>query len=187
MLKIVTAPNSVLSEKAKPVSKIDKDTLRLIKGMKETLASTKDPEGVGLAAPQVGKSLQIFIVQPTKKSKVDVFINPVIQTLSKTKQFRPPAQTSTKASKQTKLEGCLSLLNIWGEVKRHSSLVLSYLDEKGHLHTNTFDGLLATIIQHEYDHLQGILFPKKVLEQKGDLYKSHKNEKNEDVFDKIEL
>jgi Glu-tRNA(Gln) amidotransferase subunit E-like FAD-binding protein len=87
----------------------------------------------------------------------------------------------------TKLEGCLSLPNIWGEIARKPSITLSYLDKKGKNHTKTFKGLFSVIIQHEVDHLNGILFPKKVLEQKGKLYKSHKNEKGEDVFEKIEI
>lgn len=187
MLKIITAPNSILSQTAKPVTKIDKSIPKLIEEMKQALLEAKDPEGVGLAAPQVGKSLQIFLAKPSDKLDFMVFINPeIIERSSKVDYVkRPKKDASEKASK--KLEGCLSLPAIWGPVLRSSSLILSYLDEHGKSHKKKFSNFLATIIQHELDHLNGVLFPKKVLEQKGKLYKSKKNEKGEDVFEEIEI
>lgn len=194
MFKIVTAPNSVLSDIAKPISKVDSSVTKIIEGMKETLAATKDPKGVGLAAPQVGKSLRIFLAKPTDNSKVLVFINPeIISRGDATKEAGLPTVASakegprkkSKASK--KLEGCLSLPTIWGPVLRAQSLTLSYLDELGSKHTKAFNGFMATIIQHETDHLNGVLFPKRVLEQKGILYKSSKNAKGEDEFEEIEI
>lgn len=187
MLKIVTAPNPALSAVAKPVSRVDASVIKIIEEMKRTLDATSDPKGVGLAAPQVGRSLRIFIAKPTDKSKVLVFINPEITEKSSEVDYvkRPKKDASKKASK--KLEGCLSLPTIWGPVLRASSLTLSYLDEQGKRHEQKFSNFLATIIQHETDHLDGILFPKRVLEQKGTLYKSHKNEKNEDEFEEIEI
>jgi len=183
-MKIVQAPEAVLSQKAQEIKKIDKQILNLIEEMKQTLLAAKDPEGVGLAAPQVGKSLQLFIAKPTPKSPILVFINPVLESSSDqlTSLKRPKSSKSP-----AKLEGCLSLQDIWGVVKRKPSLTLSYMDEKGEKHTERFTGFLATIIQHETDHLNGVLFPKRVLEQKGKLYKSHKNEKNEDEFEEIEI
>jgi peptide deformylase len=187
VLKIVTAPNPVLSNIAKPVSKVDSSVVKIIEEMKKTLLKTTDPKGVGLAAPQVGKSLRIFIAKPTDKSEILVFINPEIieQSLELSYIKRPKKDLSKKASK--KLEGCLSLPAIWGPVLRASSLTLSYLDEQGKHHEGKFSNFLATIIQHETDHLNGVLFPKRVLEQKGILYKSHKNEKGEDEFEEIEI
>lgn len=186
MIKIVTAPNPVLSSVAKPITKIEKSVLDLIEEMKQTLAATKDPEGVGLAAPQIGKSLQIFIAKPTQKSPFLVFINPVIKSKSeKLVPLKRPKGSS--ASDRGKLEGCLSLVNIWGVVLRSPFVELEYLDETSKFHRRKFSGFLATIVQHETDHLNGELFPKRVLEQKGKLYKSHKNEKGEDEFEEIEL
>lgn len=187
MFKIVTAPNPVLSDIAKPISRVDSSVIAVVKEMKKTLAATTDPKGVGLAAPQVGKSMRIFIAKPTDKSDVIVFINPkILQKSSKVDYVkRPKKDTSKKASK--KLEGCLSLPTVWGPVLRSSSLTLSYLDEFGKTHKQKFNGFLSTIVQHEMDHLDGILFPKRVLEQKGILYKSSKNEKNEDIFEEIEI
>lgn len=181
MLEIVKAPHSILSQKTKPVAKIDNGILKLIEQMKKSLDSATDPIGVGLAAPQIGKSLKIFIAKPGAKSKVLTFINPrVIKSA--------PVSTIDGFDKKTrKLEGCLSLLNIWGSVERFDSVWISYLDETGKKHNRRFDGFLATILQHEIDHLDGILFPKRVLEQKGTLYKSEKDEKGEDIFEEIKL
>ncbi|OGH38078.1 MAG: peptide deformylase [Candidatus Levybacteria bacterium RIFCSPLOWO2_01_FULL_38_21] len=187
MIKIITAPSEVLSQKAEPVKKIDK---KLIDEMKQALLLAKDPEGVGLAAPQVGKPLSIFVIKPTPKSPIKVFINPKIvlsikyQVLSK--KSDPIPNTKYKIQ-NTRLEGCLSLPNIWGQVKRKPSLTLEYIDEKGKNHTKIFKGFMATIIQHEIDHLSGVLFTERVLEQNGQFYKSHKNEKGEDEFEEIEL
>lgn len=180
MLEIVKAPNSVLSQKAKKVAKVDKLVLKLINDMEEALMAATDPVGVGLAAPQVGKSLQLFIAKPSKKSKLMVFINPrIIKKINKEKEI--------KKEEHKKLEGCLSLVNIWGEVERFDSIWVAYTDENGKTHSRRFEGFIATIIQHEIDHLNGILFPRRVLEQKGTLYKSEKDEKGEDVFEEIKL
>jgi peptide deformylase len=191
MLKIVNAPNSVLSQKAKRIAKVDKAVSRLIAGMTEAMEAATDPIGVGLAAPQVGKSLRLFIAKPTQKSKILVFINPKIvkkeNKLNKAAHEPSKRETVSDTEKHKKLEGCLSLLNIWGEVERFDSIWLSFLDETGKKHNRRFDGFMATIIQHEVDHLDGILFPKRVLEQKGTLYKSEKDEEGHDVFEELKI
>ncbi len=186
MVEIVTAPATVLSEKAKPVKKIDPEIKKIINNMIIALNSASDPVGVGLAAPQIGLSLQIFITKPLPNSKIQVFINPKI--ISKGIDAKTEIIKSKKAKQEDlKLEGCLSLPNIWGEVKRKPTITISYLDETGKKYKKTFKGFMAIIIQHEMDHLNGVLFPKKVLEQKGTLYKSTKGEKNEDVFEEISV
>ncbi len=184
MLPIVKAPHSVLSSQAELVKTIDHGVKKLIEEMKDTLLNTHDPEGVGLAAPQVGKSLQLFLAKPTVKSPFLVFINPKIINESETMQ---ELKRPKKSNAPGKLEGCLSLVDIWGIVRRHSAITVSYTDETGKQHTKKFTGFLATIIQHETDHLHGILFPKRVLEQQGKLYKSHKNKKAEDEFEEITI
>ena len=184
MLPIVKAPNDVLSAQAKPIEKIDKNISVLIEEMKQTLLNTHDPEGVGLAAPQVGKSLSLFLAKPTAKAPFLVCINPKVISESETMQeLGRPKRSKAPA----KLEGCLSLQDVWGTVRRHKTITISYLDETGKSHTKTFTGFLATIIQHETDHLHGILFPRRVFEQQGKLYKSKKNKKGEDEFEPIEL
>jgi peptide deformylase len=180
MLQIVTAPNPVLSTKAKSVAKVDRAILNLLSQMEESLDKATDPIGVGLAAPQIGKSLDIFITKPTAKSKMLVFINPKIMD-------RMPLLTEKDEKKPYKLEGCLSLINIWGEVQRSPEITVAYQDETGKTHKRKFTGFMATIIQHEVDHLNGILFPKRVLEQKGTLYQSSKNSKGEDEFEELKI
>lgn len=181
MLPIVNAPHSVLSEKSKPIKKIDSGIIKLISDMKDTLLSAKDPIGVGLAAPQVGKSLQLFITKPTQNSPFTVFINPKMKILKE-------AIIKKKTKKSgNKLEGCLSLPLIWGEVERGPIVEVSYQDESGKEKNKIFKGFMAVIIQHEMDHLNGVLFPKRVLEQKGKLYKSEKDEKGQEIFNEINI
>jgi peptide deformylase len=188
MFKIVQSPDPVLAKVAQKIPKIDKTIHDLIKDMIVTLEAQTDPEGVGLAAPQIGKSLQLFIIKENPDSPVSVFINPAITLES----FAIPTPTDAtgkdkKKKKETKLEGCLSLQDIWGVVHRSPKVTITYQNEKGENKTETYDGFFATIIQHEYDHLQGILFPRRVLEQKGKLYKSTKEKNGENIFEEIEL
>jgi peptide deformylase len=191
-MKIVQAPNTVLSSVAKPVGKIDKSIKDLLKDMEVALASASDPEGVGLAAPQIGKSLQIFLVKETPDAQLKVFINPKIENfkdkpVEKTEPKPDKKEKKTRKEKGVQLEGCLSLKDIWGVVKRHDEVTVSYKDENGTKHTKTFDGFMSIIIQHETDHLNGILFPKRVLEQNQKLYQSVKNKKGETEFEELEI
>lgn len=182
MSKIISAPNPVLSQKAPEFvfGRDDKNLPDLLKQMEKALLEASDPKGVGLAAPQIGKSIAIFMTKPTEKSKITVFINPKIVESSEIEKKDPKIKVK-------KLEGCLSLPNIWGEVLRAPTVTLSYSDTTGKKFTKKFTGFMATIVQHETDHLNGILFPKHVIEQSGKLYKSHKDENNEDEFEEIEL
>lgn len=186
MLPIVQAPQTVLSTTAKPVGVIDKSITDLIGKMTDSLLHAKDPEGIGLAAPQIGKSLQLFIIKESPKDPLMVFINPVL-TIPKGIVLPTNEDGKDKEHQEVKLEGCLSLQDVWGIVHRYPEVELSYLDETGTPHKKRFNGFFATIIQHEYDHLQGILFPRRVLEQKGQLYKSVKNKKGEVEFEEIAL
>jgi peptide deformylase len=181
ILPIVKAPHPVLAKQAAPVKKIDKDILALVENMKETLLSCHDPEGIGLAAPQIGESLQLFIVKEDTNEPFFVFINPTI-VLSPLE----PKSASSKKEKE-KLEGCLSLGDVWGVVKRSPRLTCSWTDTTGLMHTQEFSGFFATIIQHEYDHLQGILFPKRTIEQNGRLYRTRKTQDGEEEFVPINL
>lgn len=190
MLKILQSPSPVLSQKAKPVPHIDKSIHHLLQEMEITLAHAKDPEGVGLAAPQIGKSLQIFIVRESPDAPLLTFINPKIEEFFAMPEEKKQAEELAKKSEKKKgvqLEGCLSLKDIWGVVTRHYGVVLSYQDEHGKKHHKKFEGFLATIIQHECDHLNGILFPKRVLEQNNPLYRSIKNAEGETEFEEIEI
>lgn len=179
-MQILSAPSEVLSQKAASVKKIDKSILSLIEQMIRAMERASDPVGVGLAAPQVGKSLQIFIAKPKINSPVFIFINPKIV-------WEKPVEKGKRQKYAKKLEGCLSLKDIWGEVERFPQIRLQYLDGKARKHTKNFSGFLGTIIQHEFDHLNGILFPKRVLEQKGTLYKSTKDKKGKDIFEELKI
>ena len=181
MLRIIRAPHEVLSQSANPVEKIDKKILALIDEMKKTLNRQRNPQGVGLAAPQIGYSLKIFITKPIPKSVIRVFINPEITWVSED-------LTSSDPDSKNPLEGCLSLPKIWGPVKRHKSLKLRYLTPDGKTHEELLKDFLAVIIQHEMDHLEGRLFTQKVLEQKGKLYQVvGKNENGGDILEEIGL
>lgn len=180
MLEILNAPNTVLSTKALPIEKVDSSVRKLIAEMTKSMEAATDPVGVGLAAPQVGVGLALFITKPTPKSKVGVFINPKIVESA-------PMPPKPKIKKPKKLEGCLSLKDIWGEVERFPKVTMQFIDEKGAEHTKTFTGFMSTIVQHEVDHLEGILFPKRVLEQKGILYHSKKDEDGNDEFVEIKI
>lgn len=167
-MKILTVPAPILNQTAKPVVKIDKRIQQLVKEMINLLDRQTDPIGVGLAAPQVGIPLQLFIIKPTKKAKPQVFINPSIKKTVFTKDTLQ--KNKAKKTKKNQLEGCLSIPKIWGRVKRAQKVLLDYQTLSGEKKSTWFSGFKATIIQHEVDHLKGILFPQRVLEQKSNLY-----------------
>ncbi len=165
--KIVLAPKNILDKPTKPIKKIDKRIKKIIKDMIETLEKQSNPSGVGLAANQIGLNLSIFITKPTEQSSVNVFINPKILKIQKNK----------KKKKQDKaLEGCLSLPKIWALIKRADKVYLKYQNKNGEMKKRWFQGFEAVIIQHEVDHLQGILFTQRALEQKQNLYEEKKGQ-----------
>ena len=150
--------------------------------MEKILIAQTDPPGVGLAANQVGENLSLFIIKPSEKAKIKVFINPRI--VSRTDPFKdsPKRVSPYKKKKRVKLEGCLSIPRIWGPVKRAGRIFLHYQDSTGKKYLKWFSGFEATVIQHEIDHLNGIAFTQRAVEQKGQLYKEEDGELN-----KIEL
>jgi peptide deformylase len=179
MKSIVKVPNAVLTKPSQPITRFDTKLLQLIEEMKRTLKATKNPKGVGLAAPQIGEGYRIFITRPHDRDQIRVFINPEIK--------ESKGATDGVPERDNKLEGCLSIPNIWGKVARAKSIVLTYQDEKGDTHTETFNGFIATIIQHETDHINGTLFTHRVLEQKGTFYQSTKDSHGKDILEEIEL
>ncbi len=178
MLKIITVPNNILSSPTKFVTKIDDKIKKIVFDMEKVLVAQDDPPGVGLAANQVGLDLSIFIIKPTAKSSVKVFINPKIL---KSKILNPKSQTNPKSKikkskKKIKLEGCLSIPRIWGPVKHSDRIFLHYQDLTGKEHLKWFTGFEAIIIQHEVDHLKGIVFTQRSVEQKGQLFREENDE-----------
>jgi peptide deformylase len=162
--KILQSGDSILRQKAKRVGKIDKKILEVITDLKDTLKIQKEPEGVGLAAPQIGKSLQIFLAD--YKDFKRVVINPKIVSIE-----GPKKEVKKKREKNEILEGCLSLPYYYGPLKRAEKVVLEYMDEEGNQKLETFLNFDAQIILHEIDHLNGILFIDRLLEDKKPLYK----------------
>ncbi len=166
-MKLVDISHPALLEKAQRVTKIDANIKKILSGMKRVLQ--RADIGIGLAAPQVGVSYQIFLVSPNmpdatdkKNEPIDVYINPKIIARSN------PIHSKGKKT----LEGCLSIPEVWGPVARSKKITLQYEDENGKKHTKKFEGYIATIIQHEVDHLEGTLFTHRVMEQGENLYKT---------------
>ena len=188
MKPIVKVPSNILTIPAAEVTKFDKKLVRLISDMRVALITTTNPKGVGLAAPQVGISSRIFLTRPHENSIIRVFINPKI--VKQSDQITDGPLRLSEASvpgRDNKLEGCLSIPNIWGKVNRAETITLAYQDEAGTKHIEEFHGFLATIIQHETDHVNGILFTHRVLEQKQSLYQSAKDENGKEILEEIEL
>jgi peptide deformylase len=159
VMEIVDAKDPNLRKKSKPVKKIDKKIKSLIQEMKKTLITQNDPEGVGLAAPQVGKNIRLFLMKPDKD--IIVVINPKVISKSKEK---------TKQNKEPLMEGCLSLPHFYSPIDRYTKITIQYQDENGKIQKKSFQGYEAQIVQHEIDHLNGVIFVDKVLKQKKPLY-----------------
>ena len=140
MMNIVTLGNDILRAKAEPVKNIDGNTAKIAVDMLETLLAAR---GLGLAGPQVGIGERIFVVH-INDDVPRVFINPEILEAS-------PDITKYE-------EGCLSIPGIWANVQRPSALRIQAWNEKGKAFTLEADDLLARVIQHEFDHLNGVLF-----------------------------
>lgn len=168
MLKIVQVPNDILTSPSTPVKNINDSILKLVEEMKITLNALTELIGVGLAAPQVGSDLSLFIMKPTRRSEVNTFINPKIITLSPIplKKKTP----SKKKKKSSRFEGCLSIPKIWSPIKRSSKALIEYQTLEGIWKKEWFSGFRAVIVQHEIDHLNGVLFTQRALEQKTPLY-----------------
>jgi len=162
--KILLSSDPLLRRKSKPVRKIDKKIKDLIKDLKDTLNVQKDPEGVGLAAPQIGKNIRIFVAKYKNFEKI--VINPEIVKIQK----NDSEEDKTKSKKEI-LEGCLSLPYYYGPLKRTPKITIKYMDQDGKTVTETFEGFHAQIIMHEIDHLEGVLFIDHLLSEGKPLYK----------------
>jgi peptide deformylase len=143
-LEILIAPNRTLKTRARPVAAKDNDAVRAL--IPRMFATMYAAPGIGLAAPQVGTLLRLFVVDlmPDDKPTPMVLINPEIFAASKETAIRE--------------EGCLSLPGQYAEVERPAHVVIRYEDETGARRQVEADGLLAACLQHEIDHLDGILF-----------------------------
>jgi peptide deformylase len=141
---ILTAPDPRLKAVSESVETVDAEIRELVADMIETMY---DAEGIGLAAIQVGVAKRVLVMDIDQKDgerNPRVFINPVI--------------TWAAEETETMEEGCLSVPQIWDEVERPNAIKCDYLDGEGNKQALEADGLLAICLQHEMDHLNGILF-----------------------------
>jgi peptide deformylase len=200
MAKIVTVPDPRLRQKSTPVEQLDKKAVKLIKDLKGTLNNHSDPEGVGLSAPQIGVNKRVFIIRsviPDKDAsskdpesrqntalssdvsgsrvrarddKTVVIINPEILAYS------PDTNWDHLAPEDHYYEGCLSIPGVYGEVRRPWSVEVRYQTTPPSSIVNTnLTGYDAIYFQHEFDHLEGILFVDRALEQGGKLFRQKPN------------
>lgn len=146
ILKVIQYPNPVLSQKAERVQKLNKEDLRLIQNMIETMY---EEDGVGIAAPQVNVSKRIIVISPNaKRGEEEAYLNPEL----------------IESSKEVELgvEGCLSLPGISCEIWRSKRVKFSALDSKGRKVVGELRDFPARVIQHEIDHLNGTLIIDRV-------------------------
>lgn len=177
--KIITAPESLLRQKSKPVKKIDRKIKSLVKNLVDTAAAAKEPRGVGLSAIQIKKPIRVFVI---KKGKRFVpFVNPKIVWQSK-KSF-----SQVLDQEKLFLEGCLSIPGFYGFVDRPYSVKLAWQDIKGRACQEKFSDRQSAYVQHELDHLNGILFIDRILSQKGKLFKLEKDKKGEPAMVEVEV
>ncbi len=166
ILPIVAYGDPVLKREADEIDKDYPGLAEFIENMWETMYNA---EGVGLAAPQVGKSIRLFTVdcspfeedEPSLKNFKKLFINPII--------------LEEEGKEWTFNEGCLSIPSIREDVSRKPKITIEYYDENWELKEETYEGLAARVIQHEYDHIEGILFTDKINPLKKRLINSKLN------------
>ena len=142
--EIITVPDDTLKKISEPIEKIGLNEKKLIHDLLETMYHSK---GIGLAAVQVGILKRILVIDVSSKNekkKPMIFINPVIKNVSK--------ETSVYE------EGCLSIPKVRENVSRKPDITVSYYDENWELKEESYSGYAARIFQHEYDHIEGVLF-----------------------------
>ncbi|MHC4644743.1 MAG: peptide deformylase [Planctomycetota bacterium] len=138
--RITRYPAEILSARAQPVEKIDDNIRRLVKKMTDIMLENK---GIGLAGPQAGVPLRIFIVSLNgNRENVQVYINPIVTP--KTDELQPME------------EGCLSVPGVYTKVRRYQECSVTATDLNGKRFTEEAEGLLARVLQHEYDHIEGL-------------------------------
>jgi peptide deformylase len=165
VLPIVVYGDPVLRKVCVDIEKTHENLAQIIKDMYETMY---EANGVGLAAPQVNKAIRLFIVDASPFAEVDEDEEPEF-TAEEMKQMNGFKKTFINArileetGEEWKFnEGCLSIPKIREDVLRKSKLTIEYFDENFKKHTETYDGVIARVIQHEYDHIEGILFTDKI-------------------------
>jgi peptide deformylase len=181
--KISIVPNPILREKSKNVildnKVLYKKTRQIISDLKGTLRTQKNPRGVGLSAPQIGVSKRIFVLEIERK--ITTVINPQIISVSE------ELLTTVLPKEKRFLEGCLSVPGYWGFVDRPNKIEVCFIDQNGEKINKTFEGKESSYFLHEYDHLDGILFVDRILEQKGKIYQIEKDKEGKEELVEIKL
>ena len=160
ILPIVAYGDPVLKKKAKPITKEYPKLKELLDNMWETMYGAK---GLGLAAPQIGLPIRLFLVDTAPFAEDEDF---TAEEQAQLKSFKRPFINAEMVEEDGEewafSEGCLSIPGITEDVFRKPTITVKYQDENFVTHTETFDGVIARVIQHEYDHIEGVLFTDKL-------------------------
>lgn len=172
ILPIVSFGNSILRCKCSPVQE-NQPIEDILKNMYETMYNA---QGVGLAAPQIGLDLSIFIIDTTP------FCDDENNLIPLKKEFINPEIIDYSGKDESFNEGCLSIPGLREDVIRKDQIKIRYFDKNFNEHTEKYEGINSRVIQHEYDHLMGVLFTDRVSTLKKKLLKSKLNKiKNGDI------
>ncbi len=174
ILPIVAYGDPVLKKVAEEIDGDYPGLEKLIADMYETMYSSK---GVGLAAPQINKSIRLFIIDASP------FADEYPEMEGWKKTFINPRILEEEGEEWDFNEGCLSIPGIREDVERKPELILEYEDENFELHEEKFDGVVARVIQHEYDHLEGVLFTDHLSPLKKRLLKGKLNDISKGIVD----
>lgn len=170
---ILTIPtdNNQLRQKSKEVTSFDKSVEQIVINLTDTINAQTDPVGLGLSAPQIGTFKRIFVARI--RNKIKHFINPKVLKFSK--------------EEVSLMEGCFSVPDLYGHVTRPAEINLQAQDMHGKSQTTLYKSLPARIIQHEIDHLDGILFIDHIHDQNGKIFKVEKGKKGKEEFVEVPL
>ncbi len=169
ILPIVAYGDPVLRKVGKEIAKDYPNLEEIIVNMRETM---KNAQGVGLAAPQIGKEIRLFLIDASpfsENEELDVEERDFLKNFNKT--FINPEIIEEEGDEWAFNEGCLSIPNINEEVYRNETIHIEYVDENFEKRKESLNGLAARIFQHEYDHIEGILFTDKLSTLKKRLLK----------------
>ena len=173
ILPIIAYGNPVLRKKCENISPDYKGLSELISNMWDTMYASS---GVGLAAPQIGLSIRLFIIDASpfsEDNKLDIDERNSLSTFKKV--FINPELITTTNNLNTFNEGCLSIPDVREDVVRENEILIKFFDENFKKHELILNGLRARVVQHEFDHIQGILFTDKLSTFKKKLIKSKLN------------
>lgn len=170
ILPIVAYGDPVLRKKGKEIQEDYPDLKQLIENMWDTMYNAY---GVGLAAPQIGLPIRMFIIDPAPFADDEELDETEKESLNGLKKvFINPEILTEEGEEWSFNEGCLSIPDVREDVFRKPTITIRYQDEDFNTHTETYSGLGARVIQHEYDHIEGILFTDKLSSLKKRLIKS---------------